>query len=139
MKSIIFLIVGAALIVGAVLVGLNTRRFLASASVAPGVVSELRHGGSHPTITFTTSAGSKISYAQNGFIFGYSVGQTVRVYYLPADPEGTAEVDSFGSLWTWTLGLGLIGLGFLGIAATEFTTKLGAIPERRIVRVRGRA
>jgi len=107
-KAIVFLMVGAGLLVAAVVNGVAIRGFISRA--ASGVVSHLNAGGSHPEIEFTTASGEKISYPQGGLIFGYRPGQPVRVLYGQENPRGTARVDAFGALWftpLMLLGLGL--------------------------------
>jgi hypothetical protein len=108
-KAIVFIVVGAALLVAAVVNGIAIRGFIGRAASAPGVVSHLNAGGSHPEIEFATASGESISYPQGGLIFGYRQGQKVRVLYGQEDPRGTARVDAFGALWFTPLML--IGLG----------------------------
>jgi hypothetical protein len=119
-KAMVFLMVGAGLLIAAVVTGLAIRGFVGRATPAPGVVSRLNAGGSHPEIEFTTASGETISYPQGGLIFGYRPGQKVRVLYGQENPRGTARVDAFGALWfapLMLLGLGLAlligGIAFL--------------------------
>lgn len=122
-----FLVIGAGLLVAAVVTGLALRGFIAQAVSAPGEVIRLNAGGSHPEIEFTAASGEKISYPQGGLIFGYRPGQKVRVLYGPENPRGTARVDAFGALWfapLMLLGLG-VALVIAGIAMLASTSRIG--------------
>ena len=110
LKAIVLSIVGAGLILAAIVTGLATREFLGRAARAPGVVSRLNAGGSHPEIEFALPSGQTISYPQGGFIFGYKPGQRVQVLYASEDPARTARVDAFGALWFVPLLLAVLGL-----------------------------
>jgi hypothetical protein len=118
-KAIVFLMVGAGLLVAAVVNGIAIRDFIGRAASAPGVVSHLNAGGSHPEIEFTTASGEKISYPQGGLIFGDRPGQNVRVFYGQENPRGTARVDAFGALWFTPLMLFGLGLALIvgGVAS----------------------
>jgi len=110
LKAIVLSIVGMGLMLAAIVTGLATHQFLGRAARAPGVVSRLNAGGSHPEIEFTMPSGGTISYPQGGFIFGYEPGQRVQVLYAPGDPARTARVDAFGALWFMPLLLSVLGL-----------------------------
>lgn len=101
---------------------MSRRSFLQKALSAPGVVSSLNAGGSHPEIEFTTASGEKISYAQGGLIFGYRPGQNVRVLYHPEDPRLSACVDAFGALWFAPLILLGLGLAVLVVGGLSILT-----------------
>lgn len=120
MKAAFFLLVGLALIVGAGLYANGVRQFVRQAAQAPGVVSALRAGGSHPQITFETAARETISYPQNGWIAGYKVGDPVTVLYGAEDPRGTASIDTVGALWAGPILLFALGFGFCIVAVTNF-------------------
>jgi len=113
LKAIVFLAVGAGLLVAAVVAGIAIRGFVGRAASAPGVVSHLNAGGSHPEIEFTTASGERISYPQGGLIFGYRPGQKVRVLYGQENPRGTARMDAFGALWFAPLMLLVLGLALI--------------------------
>ncbi|KAF1065890.1 MAG: hypothetical protein GAK45_02079 [Pseudomonas citronellolis] len=87
-------------------------QFLGSAQAADGMVESLRAGGSHPQVAFTTAQGQRISYPQNGLIFGYQQGQAVRVFYAPEQPQASAVIDDLGALWGFPVVMGLIGAVF---------------------------
>ena len=112
-KAIVFLVVGGGMLVAAVVTGIATNGFVGRAASAPGEVSRLNAGGSHPEIVFTAASGEKISYPQGGLIFGYRPGQKVRVLYSQEDPKGPARVDAFGALWFVPLMLFGLGLALI--------------------------
>jgi hypothetical protein len=117
--GMVFLAAAAVLLAVAIATGSGTRQFLGEAAAAPGVVTALNAGGSHPEVEFTTTSGRKVSYAQGGCISGYKPGDRVRVLYRPADPHGTASIDAPGALWFAPGVAGLLALGFtlIGVAS----------------------
>ena len=105
LKSVVLLLAGLLFLGASATAAWRTSRFVADSVVADGRVSALRAGGSHPQIEFTTAAGERISYPQNGLVFGARVGEAVRVRYDPAEPRTSASLDRFGALWTVPLTL----------------------------------
>jgi hypothetical protein len=99
LKRTISALVGIALLAGAVWSSVMIGYFLAHAKTAQGVVVGLNAGGSHPQIEFITAEGQKVSFPQGGLIFGYRVGERVKVKYIPADPVTSVSLDAFGALW----------------------------------------
>lgn len=105
--------------------------FLRTAQEAQGTVSALNAGGSHPQIDFTSVSGERISYPQGGFIFGYQVGEPVRVLYEAGRPAASAIVDDAGALWGNSAFLcgfgalfGIVGFrGLLGLRSSQPTSK----------------
>lgn len=108
-KAVLFLLVGAGLMIAAIATTFNTLDFLQTSLVAPGHVTELNHGGSHPEVAITTRSGERVSYPQNGLIFGLKPGDEVQVRYLPDSPRTSARADLVGSIWGWSIVTGLIG------------------------------
>ena len=111
MASIVFLVAGIIMLAISIGLTISNIRFIANAKTADGVVVELKAGGSHPEIKFSTSNGTEITYQQGGFIFSYRVGDPVHVYYLEERPKETACIDSLGALWfvpALSLALGLL-------------------------------
>ncbi len=102
---------------GAIHVAADRLDFVKNAARAPGIVSALNAGGSHPQIEFVSQAGTAVSYPQGGLIFGYRTGDAVQVLYRPADPRRTACIDSFGALWFLPI---LFALGSAFFAAASF-------------------
>lgn len=110
----VFALIGLGLTGAAIVLAATTHAFIQKAEVADGVVVEVNFGSSHPQIEFTTSAGrTKFSHSQGGLIFGYKVGDRVRMLYDPADPQRTACLDRFGALYASSLFLGGIGLSLI--------------------------
>lgn len=104
-KAIVFLVAGLLFLGVAAIASWQTSRFVARSIVVDGRVSALRAGGSHPEVEFTSRTGERISYPQNGLVFGTHAGQAVRVRYDPAAPRASASLDRFGALWTVPLAL----------------------------------
>ena len=116
LKIFVFTFVGAALMIGALCWGASTRRFVARAVSAPGVVVKLNAGGSHPEVRFTTAAGEVVDYAQGGMIWGYRAGDQVEVLYEPANPAGSAVLNRPGALWGFVAMDFLLGASFILVA-----------------------
>ncbi len=113
------------LLIGVVAVAVGVRQMAMTASLlrngvtTVGIVpaaSDPTATLSHPSVTFTTSAGVVVRYRQNGY--SATRGRThVDVIYDPSDPEGSANVRSFSTLWlpvVLPLTLGLAALGLVG-------------------------
>jgi hypothetical protein len=122
MVRVIFIVVGVVLLAAGAKVGLSVRRFTHVATSADGVVDHLNAGGSHPQVTFVTTAGKSVSYPQGGFVFGARPGDKVSVLYLPDDPVSTARINTFGSLWFGSLLLFALGVGILACGASMKAT-----------------
>ncbi|MCP1620035.1 uncharacterized protein DUF3592 [Pseudomonas sp. SLBN-26] len=124
-KGGLFALLGLALLAAMAINASSRMGFLQSALIADGAVVALNAGGSHPEIAFTDSTGARISYPQGGLIFGYQVGQPVKVHYQANDPTGSAVVDDFGALWGTAALLGVLGAVF---TATGLMTLFGRRP-----------
>ena len=105
--------IGIVLIIASVISALSIRRFVASATPAEGRVVALVTGGSHPRIRFAATDGTTVTFAGNGLIFGYTIGQEAAVLYNPINPQTTATLQAPGSLWFTPLVLFVIGMGWL--------------------------
>lgn len=88
-----------------------------------GIVEALREGrkGYFPTISYTPKDGVQRSYESH---FGsnppmYEVGDTVRLYYDPADPAAV-RIDSAMESWFFPANFGLGGMAFLILAALGY-------------------
>lgn len=119
-KAVIFLVVGAGLLLTALAIGAGVRSFIVESDRAHGRVTRLAAGGSHPEIEFTTASGQAISFSDSGFISGYRSGDEVAVRYRPSEPKLSAKLDTFGALWFAPLMLGLIGAGLLTLGAFNY-------------------
>jgi hypothetical protein len=125
--SIIFGGIGAAFLVVTLIFVASNLSFLGEASVADGTVVQLqltdKRSAYQPVITFTTSTGQRVQFtdtvASNPPQF--SVGQSVKVYYKPSDPAGSARVDSLISFWFLPGLFGIFTVVFGGIGAGFFT------------------
>ncbi|BBT19008.1 MULTISPECIES: DUF3592 domain-containing protein [Pseudomonadaceae] len=124
-KGGLFALLGLALLAAMAINASSRMGFLQSALIADGAVVALNAGGSHPEIAFTDSTGARVSYPQGGLIFGYQVGQPVKVHYQANDPTGSAVVDDFGALWGTAALLGVLGAVF---TATGLMTLFGRRP-----------
>ena len=115
LKGGVFAVVGLGVITGAAFGAVSTHHFVQMAAHAPGVVTRLNAGGSHPEIRFTAAAGQIVSYPQSGMISGYRPGERVSVLYDPRDPGDSPCLNAFGTLWLdWIMLLGL-GAVFVGV------------------------
>lgn len=112
LRGNVFLLAGVVLLAAGGVTALDRSAFVRHASVADGVVAALNAGGSHPQIAFKTASGREVSYPQGGWIFGYAVGQRVRVLYDADAPGQSAVIDDFGALWGTPIFLGLLGAVF---------------------------
>lgn len=115
LRGNVFLLAGVVLLAAGGVTALDRSAFVRHASVADGVVAALNAGGSHPQIAFKTASGRQVSYPQGGWIFGYAVGQRVRVLYDAHEPGHTASIDDFGALWATPVFLGVLGAAFAGL------------------------
>jgi hypothetical protein len=119
MANIAFLIAGIVMLSISISVTVANIRFMMSAKTADGVVVDLKAGGSHPEIRFSTSDGNEITYQQGGFIFAYRVGDPVHVYYSAERPKETASIDALGALWFVPSISLVLGLLFLWIRVSQ--------------------
>ena len=115
LKGGVFAVFGLGVMFGAGVGAVSTRHFVQSAAHAPGVVTRLNAGGSHPEIRFTAAGGQIVSYPQGGMISGYHTGQRVSILYDPRDPSDSPCPSAFGALWLdWIMLFGL-GAVFAGV------------------------
>lgn len=114
----LFVLVGSVLLLLAVFSGYKRLEFIQTAEVVEAKVVSLNSGGSHPQIEFKDGRGETVSYPQGGLIYGYEVGDAVRVLYRPENPAATALLDAPGSLWGGVFSGLVVGLIFsaVGIA-----------------------
>ena len=105
--TILLVLVGWAVLAGAVLDGHWTADFLSSATRVSG---EIADDEPHPLIRFTAD-GAAVTFRQNGFV-SRPVGAAVPVAYQSDDPAGTARADTVWANWSDVLGMVWVGLGF---------------------------
>jgi hypothetical protein len=123
----LFGLVGAGLLIGALLLVQNTRSFLADAVSAQGVVLELvgrsssdSSGTSYtyaPMVQFETTEGRAVTFVSSTSSNppSYRVGETVEVLY-PADEPERARLHGWFSLWGAAAILGGMGTVFSTIS-----------------------
>ncbi|MEH2067024.1 MAG: DUF3592 domain-containing protein [Nostoc sp.] len=113
--------VGSVFAVIGIIIGMNTRSYVANAIPAQGTVIDLVEHSSvdsdghysyayYPIVQFTTHAGEPTVFESNSGSDppGYTRGDRVEVLYRP-DKPGSAKINSWLSLWL--LPLIFIGLG----------------------------
>lgn len=115
LRGLLFTVIGGIVLAIATRGAIGRVASLRHAQAADGIVEGLNAGGSHPQVAFTTASGERISYAQNGLVFGYREKQAVRVLYVPDDAKASATVDDLGALWGMTVLLGMMGSVFAGV------------------------
>lgn len=115
LKGGLFAVVGLGLIIGVIAWCVSTANFIRSAARAPGVVTRLNAGGSHPEIQFTVASGEVVTYPQGGIIWGYHTGERVWVLYDPRSPNSDPTLDTIPALWFDQGMMLLMGLVFLSI------------------------
>jgi hypothetical protein len=127
----LFAVIGLGLLIGGVVSIQQTRRFLATASSVPGVVTEnvWREDRSsnnntnwafYPRIRFRTTDGQEITFITNSGSSppAYRVNEPVTILYDPQQPYH-AYIQSFSELWllpTILCGLGIVFCSF-GVVA----------------------
>lgn len=115
----VFLIVGLGLLVGGAYALSSTHEFIQKSETANGTVVDLERSRSrrsttyHPVVRFTARDGKEYEVRSSAGSNppGYRIGEGVRVFYDPDDPDH-ARIDSFFSLWGIPTMLGGMGLVF---------------------------
>lgn len=114
---------------------LHTRRFVATALSASGVVTEnvwrnSSNGVSYPRIRFRTADGQEVTTITNTGSSppSYNVNDAVTILYDPQQPYH-ALIRSFGELWMLPLVFSGLGLLFCSIAAVP-AIWMGLSPRR---------
>ena len=129
--SVIFAVIGAALLVGAAIAGLDARAFLEQAETTTAEVVALdEHRDSdgdvlyRPVFRFTTSAGQVITFRSSTSSAppAYQMGERIKVGYLAAAPERARDL-SWSSLWLLTLILGVLGVVCSAIGGGSFAVR----------------
>jgi hypothetical protein len=113
----LFPMIGAGLLLIAVILSASTYRFIQIASRAEGKVVRLSAGGAHPVIQFMPPGEESVEFSTSGWI-NYAIGEQVTVLYLKDDqrPSGfRTNIDTPGalcfeeSILTWIGGMFVIG------------------------------
>lgn len=109
LKRTLLIVIGLLVTITALIWGMTVYHFSGHAVLAEGEVIKLNAGGAHPQIQFTANNGQIIEYPQGGLIYGYLIGDRVRVLYDPQSPRN-ASIDSFGALWGFPVLFLIMGL-----------------------------
>lgn len=125
----VFLLVGVAMLAGAIYLYRDTRSFLAGAVHAQGTVVDLERSDStdsnghrsvsyYPVVRFADASGRRIEFTSDSGSNppAYSRGDAVEVLYH-ADAPDKARLNGFMSLWFGTLIVGGLGVLFTAIGA----------------------
>jgi hypothetical protein len=98
----LLLLLGAGAVGGGALWWRDQQRFIATAAVADGTVTELRRSGSRsntmaPVVVFRTASGQQVTWvsATSSNPPAYRVGERVRMQYDPANPSSAQIEGSF--------------------------------------------
>ncbi|MBK9249076.1 MAG: DUF3592 domain-containing protein [Ignavibacteria bacterium] len=115
-----FALVGAAGLSAAGYFSYDTLIFLDNAKHANGVVSEInRHAGNStsPVIQFRLPNGKFAEYTSKveSSTAHFTIGEEVRMLYLPSAPSESARIDDFFELWLLPIIFGGLGVVFGGI------------------------
>lgn len=116
---LVSLILGLGLLAGSGYMFSDTRRLIATAEKAPGVVAGFERrsskGGStnYSVIEFATASGEVRRFTTSG-PDSHAKGDTVEVLYDAGNPAD-ARVNVFLELWLGSLALGAFGLLCLGV------------------------
>jgi hypothetical protein len=134
----IMLIVGVAMLAGAVYLYSNTRSSLAGAVHAQGTVVDLQRTESldshsnrsisyYPVVQYAEAGGRKVEFISDSGSNppAYSRGDQVEVLYHADAPE-KARINGFMSLW-----FGTLIVGGLGVVFTAVGTAMVVVPIRR--------
>lgn len=110
------IVIGTAMLAGALALAQNTHRFLARAAHAPGVVTDLiPHYSSDsttyaPRVRFGLPDGQQIDFVSSSSANppAYATGEAVDVLYLPDHPQ-KAKLNGYFSLWGGATIVGAMG------------------------------
>lgn len=115
----VFTLIGAGMLVGAVMSYSSTVSFIERATEASGTVIDLERSRSsdsttyYPVVVFEDIRGREIEFRSRSGSNppSFSRGERVSVFYEPSAPE-SARINSFFSLWGLPMILGGMGLVF---------------------------
>ena len=125
----VLLVVGPCALVFSIVSIFRTRSFIRRSSEVIGEVIRLersktrdRYGYEYaPVFSFTTEGGKSCTVTSDVSSSppGFSVGESVRVRYDPANPEN-ARIHSFFQTWGIAVISGAVGLAFIGFGGGKF-------------------
>lgn len=124
--GVVFVLVGLVICAFALWQGVERHAFVQQAQRAPGEVLALNAGPFHPEVAFRTARGTRIRYAQGGFILPHHVGQQVQVRYLADAPRLSPVLDSWGALWGEVAFAALLGAVFVLVGGRRVRQALRA-------------
>lgn len=138
--GILFLVIGVCALVGGIVWGVNTKKFVDGASRASGTVIELQRRQSssddgpsyYPVVRFTDASGKDVTFTSSTGSNPPSnrEGDKVAVLYDPNNPD-EAELDSFFALWFGPLMVGgLFGTIFPLVGVFAIIGSLRAAAQR---------
>lgn len=144
--SYVFLGIGCLMLAFAVLVLINTKRFIAGAASTQGTVVELiekrdSDGSTYkPVVRYQAPDGRVITYTASFSSNppAYDVGEIVEVLYAPDDPQDV-KIKGFMSLWFLPTLLGGMGLIFAGIGGGIVLARRGGERKKNYLMAYGNA
>ncbi|MFN6561379.1 MAG: DUF3592 domain-containing protein [Nostoc sp. ChiSLP01] len=139
--------VGSIIAVTGIILGINTRSFVSAAIPAQGTVIQLQQRLSspdskgyrsyvyYPVVQFTTRSGESTVFESNSASNPpqFAKGQQIEVLYSPDNP-GSAQINSWLSLWFLPLMLGGLGSSFALVGGIViFKSLLGLMSSKKMV------
>jgi Protein of unknown function (DUF3592) len=131
--SWVFPVVGGLMLLGASLLWVSTRNFVAGAQTLQGTVVELIANRDSdgdttykPVVRFSSPDGQEVTYTESfsGNPAPYDLGESVEVLYSPGHSR-KARIKGFVSLWLGPVILAGIGLVFTAIGVGIFLARHG--------------
>ncbi|MBN3803234.1 DUF3592 domain-containing protein [Paraburkholderia sp. Ac-20336] len=110
-RNYIALIIGLALLIGAISEVKSNLDFIRTSTTTLGKVIRLNHGERHPEIAFVTQRGKQITFPAS--FISADVGDSVLVRYDPLMPRETARIDDFYGIWFEEFMLAVLAIAFL--------------------------
>ena len=109
----VFRILGAALILAAVMQASGVLALLNHGTRVRGVVEAAGFGGRHPEIRYPGPGGQRYWIVGGGVFAPVTENDVVQIIYTPSDPVNTARIDTVASLWAAVLLLAGLGMALL--------------------------
>ena len=115
--SIIFAIIGIGMVIAAIVLATNEQKFISTATKVPGTVTSFVTDTDSkgkisykPVVDFTTTDGRQFTYTSgiSSSPAAYSVGETVDIYYDPANPQNVVIGGQTGLIYLIIGGMGAL-------------------------------
>jgi Protein of unknown function (DUF3592) len=106
--ELIIILAGLGLLIKAAMMGAENYRFIHLAQSIQGTVTGIVNHGFTLNVQISPG-GNNVIFAQDVPLLGYQLGDTVEVFFDPANPYHAAMKD-FAALWFDTFMRGLAGL-----------------------------